>query len=333
MAAEIGNRRLLNAFVQERIREYGRDGHGRALLHYIAMWQPGWFLEDFISTKSPIIDVRDRSGRTPLAYAALYNNDSALITLAKHGANIDCKDNGGSTPLHLALKGSSASTSTLLVDLGASRTNLDGFGQTILHVGFRSPVLEIMSKALELTMEYPEPKSKRTETTEPSTVKRMIRKRDRFGKTALHRLCATQRRNQDLGREDPVFRSVQVLMRHGADCNAQDNAGSTPAHMAATWNNYPALDALLDFAPRLDVVDGHGCTALDWALAHGLVALADMMRDEGAVETTQWDHKLVAYRPNHLRREETKTYDADSWSLVWIYTTSRDYHRMYSGYQ
>ncbi len=81
LAAEIGCRSIIRLFTDESTREFGRDKEGRSLLHYLVMWQPGSLIEDFIISKRPIVDVLDKARRTPLSYAALYNNDEALEVL------------------------------------------------------------------------------------------------------------------------------------------------------------------------------------------------------------------------------------------------------------
>lgn len=98
IAAETGCRSIVRLFVDEPIREYGRDNQGRSLLHFLVMWQRGSLIEDFIKAKSPIIDVLDNKRRTPLSYAALYNNNEALEVLLQHGAKVNFLDSNGSIP-------------------------------------------------------------------------------------------------------------------------------------------------------------------------------------------------------------------------------------------
>ena len=137
VAAEVGCRSIIKLFVEKTTREYGRDKQGRSLLHFLVMWQPGPLIEEFIRAKSPIIDVLDNQRRTPFFYAALYNNDQAVVVLLDHGARVNFLDSNGSLPLHQALKGSAA-TASLLIGWDAKLKSNDGFRQTCLQIAIRS---------------------------------------------------------------------------------------------------------------------------------------------------------------------------------------------------
>ena len=147
----------------------------------------------------------------------------------------------------------------------------------------------------------------------------MIRNRDFHGKTALHRVCAAHDYSQEHTSKQAVFNFVRTLIRFGADVNAQDNFGYTPAHVAAVGNNMTAMDALLDENPDLALLDQHMCTVADWALAQGQINMADMLRDAGGVNTRDYAVRLGAYHGYHSSRPTTgpqKQYDPKLWSLV-----------------
>lgn len=92
------------------------------------------------------------------------------------------------------------------------------------------------------------------------------------GETALH----TALMNGDRTRYDLV---VKVLLAAGADANAQTIAGvptgsamregrtrgEAPLHRAAAFGTAATVQLLLDAGARVDQVDGHGDTPLDWA--------------------------------------------------------------------
>ena len=279
------------------------------------MWQPGPLIEDFIKTKSPIIDVLDTKRRTPLSYAALYNNNEALEVLLQHGANVNSLDSNGSIPLHQALKGS-ATTASLLIGWNAKLRSIDGFYQTCLQIALRSQ----RKDAVELILSHIGNLEHRLDERgwhigHRSTV-RMIRNTDFHGKTALHRACAAHDYSWEHITKQAVFAFVQALIEHGAEVDAQDDFGYTPAHMAAIGNNMTAMDALLDENPDLALLDQHMCTAMDWALAQGQLDMADMMREAGGVTTRDYAVKLGAYHGSGLRQEQQKQYDMNLWSLV-----------------
>lgn len=303
VAAETGCRSIIRLFLDESTREYGRDKEGRSLFHFLVMWQPGSLIEDFINAKSPIIDVLDKQRRTPLSYAALYNNNEALEVLLHHGAKANLKDSNGSTPLHQALKGS-ATTASLLVAWGANVRSTDGYGQNCLQIAARSQRQDTIDFVFSLMAERPR-----------SFTNDMIHNQDFHGKSALHRICAAHDFSQGYTSKEAVFNSVRILVKQGAYIDAQDRFGYTPAHVAATGNNITAMDTLLDGSPDLALLDQHGCTAMDWALAQGQIEMADMMREVGGVGTRGYARKLGAYGSLPSKAAE-KQYDMKLWALA-----------------
>ena len=315
IAAETGCRSIIRLFIDESTREYGRDKQGRSLLHFLVMWQPGYLIEDFIKAKSPIIDVLDKKGRTPLSYAALYNNNEALEALLHHGARVNLLDSNGSIPLHQALKGS-ASTASLLIGWDAKLKSLDGFRQTCLQIAIRSQRKDIVELILSYIGNWEHRLDKRGWQLGHKSTVNMIRNKDFCGKTALHRVCAAHDYSRGDTSTQAVFIFVRTLIKYGAEVNAQDKYGYTPAHMAAIGNNLTAVDALLDENPDLALLDHHMCTAMDWALAQGQIEMADMMREAGGVTTPNYTVKLGAYLGSQLPKGPQKQYDMSLWSLV-----------------
>ena len=320
LAAEIGCRSIVELFLDEPTREYGRDNHGRALLHYLAMWQPGWLIEEFILAKSPIIDVPDKKRRTPLTYAALYNNNSVVSTLARRGAKINNKDSNGSTPRHHALEGS-AETAFLLISLEARLMTLDGLHQTCLQLAIRSQRSDIIDLVLSYMYENNQSSNNENWRIDSQQALRMLQNRDFHGRTALHRMCAAHDFTRRYTSKLAVYNHVRRLIQYGADVDAQDKFGYTPAHLAAIGNNMAAMDSLLDFQPKLTILDQHHCTAMDWALAQGQVQLTEMMREVGGLQTKDYAEKLGAFQQKQIDKTE-KQYDMTDWSLVPI---SMDY--------
>ena len=267
------------------------------------MWQAGSLIEDFINAKHPIIDVLDKQRRTPLSYAALYNNNEAVEVLLQHGAKVNLKDSNGSTPLHQALKGS-GTTASLLVARGANVRSTDGYGQNCLQIAARSQRQDTVDLILSLMAERRQ-----------SFTNDMIHNRDFHGKSALHRVCAAHDFSHGHTSKQAVFNFVRTLLEKGACIDAQDRFGYTPAHVAATGNNIAAMDALLDGSPDLALFDQHRCTAMDWALAQGQVEMADMMHEAGGVITRDYARKLGAYS-SLVSKTPQKQYDMELWALA-----------------
>ena len=278
------------------------------------MWQPGSLIEDFINAKFPIIDVLDKKRRTPLSYAALYNNNDALEVLLHHGAKVNFLDSNGSLPLHQALKGSAA-TASLLIRWDAKLKRNDGFRQTCLQIAIRSQRKDTVELVFSYIGDWESRLDNRGWQLGHKSTVGMIRNKDFHGKTALHRVCAAHDYSQEYTSKQAVFTFVRTLIKYGADVNAQDDFGYTPAHVAAIGNNMTTMDALLDESPDLALLDQHMCTATDWALAQGQIEMAELMREAGGVTTQNYAANLGAYH-GFWPKGPQKQYDMTLWSLM-----------------
>lgn len=279
------------------------------------MWQPGSLIEDFVNTKFPIIDVLDKQRRTPLSYAALYNNNEASEVLLQHGAKVNIKDSNGSMPLHQALKGS-ARTASLLISWGAKFRSTDGFGQNCLQIAIRSQIKETIDVVLSFMGMGELRLDRRERELDHSSSIDMIRNRDFSGKSALHRMCAAYDFSQVYTSKQAVFNFVGILVRNGAWVDSQDKFGYTPAHVAAIGNNMPAIDALLDEDPDLALLDQHRCTAMDWARAQGQTEMTEMMREAGGVGTRDYVKKLGGFSGLLPSKRPEQEYAMNFWPVT-----------------
>jgi ankyrin repeat protein len=77
---------------------------------------------------------RDRSGRTPLHYAALEDDAARVAALIAEGADADAADDEGFTPLHMACQQGSLAAARSLLYGGARVDPVNVFGNTPLFV-------------------------------------------------------------------------------------------------------------------------------------------------------------------------------------------------------
>ena len=314
VAAEMGCRPIILFFLQTTTREFKRDKNGCSLLHYLSMWQSQQLIEDYISQKRPIINVLDRTRRSPLHYAAIYGNVGATKALLRYKALVNAKDSNSSTPLHHSIREGFVQTAALLIDYGADIKTLDGFGQTLVQLSLRSQRSEVVYFVLSFVDRPSKSQSMRGSTWQAGReTKKMVCNVDIHGKTALHRACAAHNFQHDLSSKKDVQAHVRALVNFGADVNATDIFGYTPAHAAAIGNNIAAMDELLEFDCDLAVLDRHQCTALDWAVSQEQTRMAELMREVGAKTTPNFGLKLNSYQKPHVVE---KVYDMAHWSLA-----------------
>lgn len=76
----------------------------------------------------------DPSGRTPLHYAALNDDNSQVVELLTLGESPDVADNNGFVPLHFAAQGYAVDATRLLLEACATVDAVNRFGNTPLFV-------------------------------------------------------------------------------------------------------------------------------------------------------------------------------------------------------
>jgi len=141
--------------------------------------------------------------------------------LISYGANKDAKDGEGKTPLHWALENNNAVFAEwLVVSCGADVNSVNLYHETPLHNAVtRSHVATVRSYVSLLT---------RSGSKDAGRLN--VQSQD--GVTALH--MAAQRGDVDICR---------TLVEHGADTNAKDTLGRTPAEVALTDEAEAAVQA------------------------------------------------------------------------------------------
>jgi len=86
---------------------------------------------------SPIIDVKDRRGRTALHYAAEAGLEDVTLTLLRAGCHVDggisFPTQFGNTPLHVAACSGKVHICRVLLDFGANPLRRTSDGNSILH--------------------------------------------------------------------------------------------------------------------------------------------------------------------------------------------------------
>ena len=261
-AAEAGSRAILELFLDVPIREYGRDRRGRTLLHHIATWEWRPVLAKYITSKRPLIDVRDSHRHTPLHIAAIYGNEQIAEDSLLAGAKIDQRDDVGCTPLHHAIRHGHTKTFSIFLRHDASISRLDGFDRTCLQLSIslrKHPIVDVI-------------------LSEDA----MVNLADRWKRTALHRAAILG----DVG-------MIQILFIQGATVNVADSRGFTPLHLAVMAGEFPAVDFLLDQASaNVSLKDNSGCTSLDWAVALNHGNIVTQLRAHGALHSSDFRNAL-----------------------------------------
>lgn len=195
-------------------------------------------------------DLRDDSGNTALHRAVqLGNYPDAVTYLLSIGSNPNDRNKRGQSPLHLALAAHNLLISQALFKAGADIYLVDNDGVSPLTLVFQSP--QAFAEAF-------------------------------FTEDVLSA--------RDSIRNTPLFHAVfqtnlpmsQLLLKKGADANAQNLSGSTPLHEAVRLGSVPLATVLIKAGASVTATDNLGNTPLHNLVLFESVDMGELLLANGA---------------------------------------------------
>jgi len=92
-----------------------------------------WKVAGLLIDRGADIDAKNKTGDTPMHYAAWFDSLAVAHELIRRGAKIEAKNNAGRTPLHDAASRNSVDVTHLLITSDAEFETKDNYGRTPLH--------------------------------------------------------------------------------------------------------------------------------------------------------------------------------------------------------
>jgi ankyrin repeat protein len=172
------------------------------------------------------------------ACLGISGKDFDSVLAATPRSLVDQMDAVGKTTLSWAAQRGDSKAVDQLLRCGADPNKIAAFGEGPLHWSLRSKDVTCLQLLL--------------------LAKADVDLRSEFGCTALSNAAA----------EGIEMAFVDVLLKNGADIEAEDDVGRRPLHLAATMDNSLVLIRLLEEGADINAKSFAGYTALDWALTY-----------------------------------------------------------------
>ena len=217
---------------------------------------------------------------TPLHFVSQHGEAEAARVLLEHGAIVDARDDDDSTPLHVASQCGNAKVARLLLEHGADihvRNKTDQTPQNLL-LAMRSNKLPDGNDDDDIdTIRFflePGADVDAVDNNHSTLLHRAsyhgnvkfaqlllercanINARNKKGHTPLHRVLVGL--NDDFGAS--YFDTVRLLLEHGADVDALDDARWTPLHVASENCCAKATRLLLEYGASVHFQNNQGQT-------------------------------------------------------------------------
>ncbi|RYP64313.1 hypothetical protein DL771_008815 [Monosporascus sp. 5C6A] len=289
-----------------------KDSHGRTPLSYAAAngyevfrSKHTYELEPFsrayklhkaviqqLLEKGANLESQDRSGRTPLSWAAEEGCKDVLGILFENGAELESRDNSGRTPLSWAAGRGHDAARWLIFEKGADIGSKDESGRTPLswaigkgHANHEPTRHEAIIPMLsEIITDF---------GLKHETVRTMLPEAAEVGNAAVIRLLphkgASIESKDDSGRPPLLLAAqngheavVRLLLDKGAFIKLEDETAMTMLLQAAKVGNTAITQLCLENDVDLELKDTSGRTPLLLAVQNGHDAVVKLLLDNGA---------------------------------------------------
>jgi hypothetical protein len=204
-----------------------------------------------------------------LLQAALKGKMDFVVRALDRGDDVDFAYEDGITALMNAAEAGHSEIVRLLIERGATVDRLDSNGNSALFVAAYCGWHEAISILLDAGAEVALPGA---------------------GETALHRAAYGGKCDREINLLEPRnpfapeghTEALRVLLSHGADVNALDEAGWSPLMYAMGGGHADVVQLLLEAGADVNITAVDGATAIQLAQDNGHNHIVELLRASGA---------------------------------------------------
>ena len=271
------------------------DNDNGTLLH-LAIQRNRFKLAEILVEHGADTNIENNEGRTPLHILSesSVNDERNVLNLVKlllkHGAELNRQDKVNNTPLHLAIQRNMFMIAESLLEHGADANAENNQVMTPLHLlsdGNTNDECNILDLLL-LLLKNGAGVDRRDEDS--MTPLHLAIHRGKFmiaGILLEHGANSNAETNAGVtplhilpgghtNDERNILNLAQLLLKHGAEVNRRDEANSTPLHLAIDWDRFMLTNMLLEHGADANVENNDGETPLH------ILSQSDI-KDEGII--------------------------------------------------
>ena len=223
----------------------------RTPLLWASLSSSGEFIETLIDLGANVNAQRTDDKEAPLTLSSGWNKFMAVYLLLDHGADANIASADGNSPLHTAVSKGFFDITKLLVEKGSYVNLQNKEGRTPLFLSVKNKHEQLIKLLIENEADV------RIGYKENSTERFYLVRGKNRGRAAWHYIAGEQVNEPEI---------IDLLVKSGANVNAQDAEGFTPLHMAAIHGNLKIVKKLVDLDADVNIITTDGKNAAE--LAH-----------------------------------------------------------------
>ena len=223
----------------------------RTPLLWASLSSSGEFIETLIDLGANVNAQRTDDKEAPLTLSSGWNKFMAVYLLLDRGADANIASADGNSPLHTAVSKGFFDITKLLVEKGSYFNLQNKEGRTPLFLSVKNKHEQLIKLLIENEADV------RIGYKENSTERFYLVRGKNRGRAAWHYIAGEQVNEPEI---------IDLLVKSGANVNAQDAEGFTPLHMAAIHGNLKIVKKLVDLDADVNIVATDGKNAAE--LAH-----------------------------------------------------------------
>ncbi len=299
LAAAVGNKRIIDYFIQRKVNIEIADSLGQTPLIYAAANGQLEALE-YLAAHGARFDIKNKTGANALFLAAeKKSNGIAVIQwLVKKGLLDAAKNENGLTPLHIAAVAGHCEAIELFVKSQIPIEAEHKEGQTALQMAAQFGQIEAVDLLIKLGGKGVDVRNSKGQTAlynaamggQVATIERLvslgadINAQTVTGSTPLRTAVLAYK-----------IQAIECLVRLGADINLKSGmAAMAPLHFAASVNQIAAIECLVRLGADLEIQAGNGLRPIEMAYKEGHQEAVDCLRRLGSPPPAQGWQCLIS---------------------------------------